>query len=75
MLAEGSTITQIASTDIPLTDLNAPGAKVRRALQSAIAPGQANAALTTQRILPFGGAGTLPLRPDERLIGLLTLES
>jgi hypothetical protein len=74
LLAEGNVITQIASTDIPLTDLNAPGAKVRRTLQSAIVPGQANGALTTQRVLPVGGAGTLPLRSDERLISLIALE-
>jgi hypothetical chaperone protein len=75
LLAEGNSVTQIASTDIPLTDLNAPGAKVRRTLQSAIVPGAANAALTTERILPIGGAGTLPLKAGERLISLIALES
>lgn len=75
LLAEGNTITQVASTDIPLTDLNAPGAKVRRTLQSALVPGHANGALTNQRIVPVSGAGTLPLHKNERLISLIALGS
>lgn len=73
LLAEGNTISQIASADIPLTDPNAPGAKVRRTLTSVLVPRQASAALTTERLLPVGGAGTLPLRQGERLISLIAL--
>ena len=75
LLAEGNSVTQVASSDIPLTDVNAQGAKVRRMLQSAIVPGQVNAALTTERVLPVSSAGTLPLTAGERLISLIALES
>jgi hypothetical protein len=72
LLAAENSVTQITSADIPLTELNVPGVKVRRSLQSVIPFGQSTFALTTRRILPVNGAGTLKLNPDERLISLLS---
>ena len=72
LLAADNSVTQISSAEIPLTDLNAPGVKVRRGLQSVIPTSKTMFALTTQRILPISGAGTLKLNKDERLISLLT---
>lgn len=71
LLADGNSITQIASSDIPLTDLNAPGAKVRRSLQGAAPVGQGTAALTTERLIPIHGAGTLALNAGERIVSLI----
>ena len=71
LLAEGNTVTQIASSDIPLVETNAPGAKVRKSLLSALPLGQSQSALTTQRLFPITGVGALPLKPDERLISLI----
>jgi hypothetical chaperone protein len=71
LLAEGNTVTQIASSDIPLVELSAPGAKVRKSLLSALPLGQSHVALTTERLFPMSGVGTLPLLPGERLISLL----
>jgi hypothetical protein len=72
LLAAKNSLTQIASSEIPLTELNAQGTKVRSELQSVIRTSETMFALTTQRILPVNGAGTLKLNKDERLISLLT---
>lgn len=72
LLAAENSVTQISSAEIPLSDLNAPGVKVRRGLQSVIPTTETMFALMTKRILPLGGAGTLKLNKDERLISLLT---
>jgi hypothetical protein len=71
LLAADHSVTQIASSDIPLTDLNAPGVKVRSSLQSVVTSAQSTFALTTQRILPVSGARTLKWNKDEQLISLL----
>jgi hypothetical chaperone protein len=73
LLATENSVTQISSAEIPLSDLNAPGVKVRRGLQSVIPNSETLFALTTERLLPLNGAGTLKLNKDERLISLLGL--